>query len=65
MVLATPLLGKIIPGGSLGGKCRQSELSGGQSPLAGASVSADQSPYGSYGDFLVVHGKEKVCGSIP
>ena len=39
--------------------------SGGQPPLATASVGAGQGLYGRYRDLLVVHGKEKVYGSIP
>jgi hypothetical protein len=39
--------------------------SGRKSPLAAASVTAAQGLYGRYEDVLVVHGKEKVYGSIP
>ena len=37
----------------------------GQRQLLSASVSPSQALYGCYRDFLVVHGKEKVYGSIP
>ena len=37
----------------------------GERLLLSASVLPAQSHYGSLGDFLVVHGKEKVYGSIP
>ena len=39
--------------------------SGGQRPLAAASVRAGHGLYGRYSDALVVHGKEKVYGSSP
>ena len=52
---------KIIPGGRM----PPAGASGGQPPLARASVGAGQGLYGRYRDFLVVHGKEKVYGSIP
>jgi hypothetical protein len=39
--------------------------SGGQRLLAAASVWAGQCLYGHYRDALVVHGREKVYGSIP
>jgi hypothetical protein len=48
-----------------GAECRLRALAGGQPPLATASVGAGQGLYGRYRDFLVVHGKEKVYGSIP
>jgi hypothetical protein len=47
-----------------GGNCRP-RGSRGQPPLATASVEAGQGLYGRYRDFLAVHGKEKVYGSIP
>jgi hypothetical protein len=56
---------KIIPGGNSGGRMPPAGASGGQPPLATASVEAGQGLYGRYRDFLVVHGKEKVYGSIP
>jgi hypothetical protein len=56
---------KIIPGGNSGGRMPPAGASGGQPPLATVSVGAGQGLYGRYRDFLVVHGKEKVYGSIP
>jgi hypothetical protein len=56
---------KIIPGGQLGGRMLPAGASEGQPPLATVSVGAGQGLYGRYRDFLVVHGKEKVYGSIP
>jgi hypothetical protein len=56
---------KIIPGGNSGGGMPPAGAGGGQLPLATASVAAGQGLYGRYRDFLVVHGKEKVYGSIP
>ena len=41
------------------------EADRGSPPLACASVLPAQSLYGAYRDRLVVHGKEKVYGSIP
>jgi len=52
---------KIIPGGRMA----PVGASGGQPPLATASVGAGQGLYGRYRDFLVAHGKEKVYGSLP
>ena len=56
---------KIIPGGSSGGRMPPVRASWGQRLLAGTSVRAGQVLYGRYSDALVVHGKEKVYGSIP
>ncbi len=56
---------KIIPGGSSGGRMPPVRASWGQRLLAAASVRAGQALYGRYSDALVVHGKEKVYGSIP
>ena len=44
---------------------RLARASGGQCLLAAASVRAGQGIYGGYSDALVIHGKEKVYGSIP
>lgn len=49
----------------MGGKMPPVRAVRGQSPLVRASVSAGRGPYGDYRDFLVVHGNEKVYGSIP
>jgi len=46
---------KIIPGGNSGGGMPPVGASGGQPPLATASVAAGQGLYGRYRDFLVVH----------
>jgi hypothetical protein len=56
---------QIIKGGILGGKTQPVRADLGSSPLARASVLPAQSLYGAYRDRLVVHGKEKVYGSIP
>ena len=56
---------KIIPGGNLGGGMLPAEASEGRTLLAAASVEAGQVPIGRHSDSLVVHGKEKVYGSIP
>ena len=53
------------PGGNLGGKMQPSGASQGQAQPAGASVCAGQALYEALRDRLVVHGKEKVYGSIP
>jgi len=41
------------------------EASARERPLTAASGKAGQGSYGRYSDALVVHGKEKVYGSIP
>jgi hypothetical protein len=56
---------KIIPGGNSGGRMPPAGDSGGQPLLETASVGPGQGLYGRYRDVLVVHGKEKVYGSIP
>jgi hypothetical protein len=56
---------QIITGGILGGKTQPVRAGPGSSPLALASVLPVQSLYGAYSGLLVVHGKEKVYGSIP
>jgi hypothetical protein len=48
-----------------GGRMPPVRAVGGQAAPAEARVSAGQGLYGSYRDALVVHGKEKVYGSIP
>jgi len=49
----------------LGGETQPVGADLGSSTLARASVLPAQSLYGAYRDRLVVHGKEKVYGSIP
>ena len=49
----------------LGGKLALAKAIPGQFPPARASFTAGQAIYGVYRDGLVVHGKEKVYGSIP
>jgi hypothetical protein len=49
-------------GGSLG---QNGAGEGWPGQLLSATVSPSQALYGCYRDFLVVHGKEKVYGSIP
>ena len=56
---------KIVLGGNLGGKLALVKAIPGQFPPARASFTAGQAIYGVYRDRLVVHGKEKVYGSIP
>jgi hypothetical protein len=56
---------QIITGGILGGKTRPVRAELGSSPLAWASVLPARSLSGSFRSRLVVHGKEKVYGSIP
>jgi len=56
---------KIISGGNSGGRMRPPEASEGRTLLAAASVEAGQALSGRHSDALVVHGKEKVYGSIP
>ena len=56
---------KIIPGGNSGGRMPPAQASAGRSLLAAASAGTGQGLHGRYRDFLVVHGKEKVYGSIP
>jgi hypothetical protein len=56
---------QIITGGILGGKTQPRRAASGLSPLASASVLPAQSLYAAYRDCLLVHGKEKVYGSIP
>jgi len=56
---------KIFPGGNSGGRMPPAGASEGQPPLGPASVGACQGLDGRYRDALVVHGKEKVYGSIP
>ena len=56
---------KIMLGGRSGGKTQLASARRSLRPLAWASVRAAQSLYGRYRDLLVVHGKEKVYGSIP
>jgi hypothetical protein len=62
---SAPIDEKIISGGSSGGRMPLAWASGGQPLLAAASVWAGQCLYGHYRDALVVHGREKVYGSIP
>ncbi len=57
--------GRVHCGGHLGGKMQPVGADLGSSPLASARVLPAQCLYGAYRDRLVVHGKEKVCGSIP
>ena len=57
-----PADGENIPGGSSGGRMPPTWASGGQRPLAAASVRAGHGLYGGYSDALVVHGKEEVYG---
>jgi hypothetical protein len=52
-------------GGQFGGKMQPPLASGGQPPLVVASVRAGRGLYRRHGYVLVVHGKEKVYGSIP
>jgi hypothetical protein len=54
-----------MSGGKLGGKMQLSGASQSQAQPAGASVCAGQALYEALRDLLVVHGKEKVYGSIP
>ena len=49
----------------MGGETQPVGADLGSSTLARASVLPVQSLYGAYRDRLVVHGKEKVYGSIP
>jgi hypothetical protein len=56
---------KIILGGSLGGTMQPVRAVWGQCLLAEACVGAGQVAWGICSDSLVVHGKEKVYGSIP
>jgi hypothetical protein len=56
---------KIVLGGNLGGKLALVKAIPGQFPPARASFTAGQAIYGVYRDRPVVHGKEKVYGSIP
>jgi hypothetical protein len=52
-------------GGHFGGRLALAEAVWGQSLLSEASLVAGQSFYGGYRNARVVHGKEKVYGSIP
>jgi hypothetical protein len=52
-------------GGTLGGRMPLAGAGLSQLLLAQASVRPVQGLYGGYRDCLVVHGKEKVYGSIP
>ena len=56
---------KIIPGGNSGGRMPLAGASGGRPLLAVASVGAGHGRGWTHSDALVVHGKEKVYGSIP
>jgi hypothetical protein len=56
---------KIILGGNSGGRMRPAQASEGRTLLAAASVGTGQALSGRHSDALVVHGKEKVYGSIP
>ncbi len=49
----------------MGGKLALVKAVPGQFPLARSSLIAGQAVYGFYRSRLVVHGKEKVYGSIP
>jgi hypothetical protein len=56
---------KILSGGTLGGRTPPVRACRGQRQPAPAGVEAVQGLYGGYRNPLVVHGKEKVYGSIP